>query len=243
MEYEIKDEGFEANFFTKWLEKGMRSSLNEMTTLKDIDSFVGTFNVNNKTLRDEISETLEAWLIREGAPAPDMYVLGFQEIVDLNTFNVVFDGHQTEARMAYWHERVVETLARIPGARYTCLREEKMVGIGLFVFAKSTLVEADAFSDVRSTIAPVGILGVLGNKGAVAIRLNIFDTSVCFVAAHMSSGKGQTESRNHDYFEILRKAIFKANGGLSIDHDSGHSSSASTLSHSRTHSGAMRPWR
>jgi phosphatidylinositol-bisphosphatase len=49
----------------------------------------------------------------------------------------------------------------------------------------------------------------MGNKGAVSIRFNYHDTSFCFVAAHLSSGKGEVEARNRDYFEIIRKTTFR----------------------------------
>jgi hypothetical protein len=35
-------------------------------------------------------------------------------------------------------------------------------------------------------------MGIAGNKGAVAIRMDYGDTSFCFVAAHLASGKEAT---------------------------------------------------
>lgn len=32
-------------------------------------------------------------------------------------------------------------------------------------------------------------MGIAGNKGAVAIRMDYGDTSLCFVAAHFASGR------------------------------------------------------
>lgn len=32
-------------------------------------------------------------------------------------------------------------------------------------------------------------MGIAGNKGAVAIRMDYGDTSFCFVAAHLASGR------------------------------------------------------
>ena len=33
-----------------------------------------------------------------------------------------------------------------------------------------------------------GVLGMLGNKGAVAVRLRLYDSSLCIVNSHLSSG-------------------------------------------------------
>ncbi len=36
-----------------------------------------------------------------------------------------------------------------------------------------------------------GMGGQFGNKGGVAIRIHIFDTSLCFVCAHLAAGEGK----------------------------------------------------
>jgi hypothetical protein len=42
-------------------------------------------------------------------------------------------------------------------------------------------------------------MGIAGNKGAVAIRMDYGDTSFCFVAAHLASGHSNVDDRNADY--------------------------------------------
>lgn len=46
-------------------------------------------------------------------------------------------------------------------------------------------------------------MGMAGNKGAVAIRLDYCDTSFCFVCAHLASGNynGQYRLRYHHHNE------------------------------------------
>lgn len=39
------------------------------------------------------------------------------------------------------------------------------------------------------THAQTGYMGIAGNKGAVAIRMDYGNTSLCFLAAHFASGK------------------------------------------------------
>lgn len=42
-------------------------------------------------------------------------------------------------------------------------------------------------SGVASSSAGVGILGTMGNKGGVALRLQIMDTAIVFVNAHLAA--------------------------------------------------------
>jgi synaptojanin len=44
--------------------------------------------------------------------------------------------------------------------------------------------------------------GIAGNKGAVSIRLEIKDSSFCFITAHFAAGHGAVEERNRDFKTI-----------------------------------------
>lgn len=57
-----------------------------------------------------------------------------------------------------------------------------------------------------------------GNKGAVAIRMDVDNTSLCFVTAHLAAGFANYEERNRDYKTISQGLRFQR--GRSIDgHD------------------------
>lgn len=58
-----------------------------------------------------------------------------------------------------------------------------------------------------------------GNKGAVAIRLDMENTSICFVTAHLAAGFANYEERNKDYKTISRGLRFQRNKSIE-DHDS-----------------------
>ncbi|RUS27100.1 LOW QUALITY PROTEIN: Endonuclease/exonuclease/phosphatase [Jimgerdemannia flammicorona] len=57
-----------------------------------------------------------------------------------------------------------------------------------------------------------------GNKGAVAIRMDYCDTSMCFVAAHLAAGQLAWEDRNNDYHTIS-EGLFFARGRTIDSHD------------------------
>jgi len=60
--------------------------------------------------------------------------------------------------------------------------------------------------------------GMAGNKGAVAIRLDYAQTSICFVTAHLAAGFSNYEERNQDYNTINQGLRFQRNRTLD-DHD------------------------
>jgi hypothetical protein len=45
-------------------------------------------------------------------------------------------------------------------------------------------------------------MGMAGNKGAVAIRMDYGNTSFCFLAAHFASGHHNVDDRNADFWTI-----------------------------------------
>ena len=57
--------------------------------------------------------------------------------------------------------------------------------------------------------------------GAVTIRMRVFDSGVCFIASHLSSGENEGDElkRNYDYSEIIRRGAFHGDGGA-LDPDS-----------------------
>jgi len=59
---------------------------------------------------------------------------------------------------------------------------------------------------------------VAGNKGAVAIRMDFANTSMCFVTAHLAAGFANYEERNRDYRTISHGLRFQRNRSIE-DHE------------------------
>ena len=60
--------------------------------------------------------------------------------------------------------------------------------------------------------------GMAGNKGAVAIRMEYANASICFVTAHLAAGFANYEERNRDYKTISHGLRFQRNRSIE-DHD------------------------
>jgi hypothetical protein len=63
-----------------------------------------------------------------------------------------------------------------------------------------------------------GLSGLSGNKGGVGIRMNLYDTSVCLMTAHLAAGLGNVAERNADYRTISQGLKF-LKGKMIHDHE------------------------
>ena len=90
----------------------MKSVFNEFLILvvSELVLFVGTWNFAGKELKEEYN--IIDWLLPiKNTVTPDIYIIGFQEIVDLNTKNVVFISNSN--RVELWKKAIVSGLQTI----------------------------------------------------------------------------------------------------------------------------------
>lgn len=71
---------------------------------------------------------------------------------------------------------------------------------------------------------PTGIGNVVGNKGAVAVKLTLDDTTFCFVSSHLAAHEGAKflQQRNDDVVEIMRNIERNKTHGLPVMHQFNH---------------------
>ncbi|CAA0836434.1 DNAse I-like superfamily protein [Striga hermonthica] len=69
---------------------------------------------------------------------------------------------------------------------------------------------------IPSTTNLRGIMGYLGNKGAISVSMVLDKTSFCFVCTHLASGDkgGDAIRRNLDVMEIMKRTTFSHPFGL-----------------------------
>ena len=51
--------------------------------------------------------------------------------------------------------------------------------------------------------------GKMGNKGGVAIRFELYQTSICFINSHFTAHLPEYKKRNRNFHDISKKMIFK----------------------------------
>ncbi|XP_078088949.1 synaptojanin-1 isoform X5 [Mustelus asterias] len=205
---------------------GMCENYHKFTKPKRIRVCVGTWNVNGGKQFRSIAfknQTLNDWLLdapkkanvqefqdKEGRPV-DIFAIGFEEMVELNAGNIV---SASTTNQKLWAAEIQKSISR--DCKYVLLASEQLVGVCLFVFIRPQ--HAPYIRDVAVDTVKTGMGGATGNKGAVAVHMLFYTTSLCFVCAHFAAGQSQVKERNEDYIEIARKLSFPM-GRLLFSHD------------------------
>ncbi|KAK5133088.1 hypothetical protein LTR08_008198 [Meristemomyces frigidus] len=201
-----------------WVTAELSRRAPEYSAPRQIGIYVGTFNLNGKT--SGINDDLSAWLcpqLDESLAVPEVVAVAFQEIVQLDVQQIMAtDPHRRTA----WEEVVRKTLnanaQRHGSDEYVLLRGGQLVGASLSVFVKASVLPY--IKNVEGAVKKTGMSGMAGNKGAVAIRLEYADTSLCLVTAHLAAGFANYEERNQDYRTISQGLRFQRNRSIE-DHD------------------------
>ncbi|PNY24464.1 Inositol-1,4,5-trisphosphate 5-phosphatase 1 [Tolypocladium capitatum] len=189
----------------------------EFSSFENISIWAGTFNLNGRT--DGTSHDLSPWLFPPslGEEQPDVYVVAFQEIVELSPQQIM---NSDPSRKYLWEQSVKRSLnqrqASIGGERYVLLRSGQLVGAALCLFVKTSIL--CHIKNVEGSVKKTGLSGMAGNKGAVAIRFDYANTHICFVTAHLAAGFANYDERNRDYATIHHGLRFQRNRGIE-DHD------------------------
>ncbi|UJR35353.1 hypothetical protein I4U23_028111 [Adineta vaga] len=198
---------------------------------EEIRISVGTWNINgdkNPALEHEYPSILDAWILNgaenmssdlrktnaietKGFVAndykksmPSILAIGFQEICDLTATNMVW---QSSVNATRWVDNVQNHFKRAyPNDEYILLGNDQLVGVCLAIFIRRDL--APFVKNIAVDSVKTGMGGKLGNKGCVAIRLVLHNTSICFICAHFTAGQNEYNERNKDYKSIMEKLSF-----------------------------------
>ncbi|XP_065051378.1 synaptojanin-1-like [Rhopilema esculentum] len=198
------------------------------TNTSEIRVCCGTWNVNGgKHFRSIAYKhmSMHDWLLdyyakspegildkeEEFSRPPDIYALGFEEIVDLNANNII---STSSTQKKEWGSELQRVISR--DHPYVLLTAEQLVGVCLYVFVR--VHHLPFIRDVAVDTVKTGLKGSTGNKGAVAIRLLFHSTSLCFVCAHLAAGQSNVAERNSNYHDISKRISFPMGSVLS-SHD------------------------
>ncbi|PKS11094.1 hypothetical protein jhhlp_002855 [Lomentospora prolificans] len=135
-----------------------------------------------------------------------LYVLGLQEIVDLSLAKEAYNRMYSDNNPVDKWRLALE--AAMPDG-YQLVVAEQMSGILLLIYASPELVAA--ISDVSTVQVGTGLLGYMGNKGAISSRLVLGETTrLVFINSHLASGAEQTylDRRCWDIGQVLSRTQF-----------------------------------
>ncbi|KAL6304662.1 DNase I-like protein [Sparassis latifolia] len=151
----------------------------------------------------------------EDSTDPDLIVLAFQEL-DLSTEALLYS--TKTLREDAWCMAAFAGLGE-KAVLYEKLTSRQLVGMLLVVIVKKRLKMC--FGDIKTTSVGAGIMGVMGNKGATAIRLTFTPvvashatrprpppTVLTFVNSHLAAFEEMYERRNADFHDLSKRLVF-----------------------------------
>ncbi|CAN0908251.1 Type I inositol polyphosphate 5-phosphatase 2 [Linum grandiflorum] len=94
--------------------------------------------------------------------------------------------------------------------KYVRIVSKQMVGIYVSVWVRKRLRRH--VNNLKVSPVGVGLMGYMGNKGSVSVSMSIFQSRMCFVCSHLTSGQkeGLEQRRNADVYEILKRTRFSS---------------------------------
>lgn len=167
-----------------------------------------SWNVNGMQPKDE---NLDEWLhLLEDhyESLADIYVIGLQEVPS-DPSSLLLDYY---IRNDPWTKRLLLFLSTKGIAMVDYVR---MMGLLLIVATKPQHLQF--FREIRSTYTKTGFYGLLGTKGAVSIRFDLYNESFTFVNNHYIAGEDYCEQRNNHYKSIMAKTLYANCTNVAID--------------------------
>ncbi|EME43470.1 hypothetical protein DOTSEDRAFT_89316 [Dothistroma septosporum NZE10] len=201
-----------------WVEGRMHDRDMEFCTFKEMSAAVLTWNAGaSKPSHLSNSQDDNAFLreyLRYREP-PDIFVFGFQELVDLEDKKVTAkslfkskkkdpaDQEHMSRQYRAWRDHLAKCLDdHMPNSEtYTLLHTASMVGLFTCIFVRSSI--RPRIRHVHTSEVKRGMGGHHGNKGALILRMVLDDSSLCFINCHLAAGQTHTMHRNNDIAEIL----------------------------------------
>jgi phosphatidylinositol-bisphosphatase len=129
----------------------------------------------------------------------DLYIFGFQEIVQLTGSSMV---SASIANMRAWEQVLLHKInkERDSDNQVVLARSDQLVGIAIIIFVRKSL--AGHLRNVTFETVKSGVRGLAGNKGAICARFDLKDTSIFCAVCHIAAGQSKTEQRIKDIQDI-----------------------------------------
>ncbi|KAI8940741.1 hypothetical protein NX059_002006 [Plenodomus lindquistii] len=188
---------------------------------KGIEQAMAGLGVSDGDKQDRGKESLSAQEARHDRHAPtvphhddgdvpggrdiDLYVLGLQEIVDITSAAEALRPYTDPSVAAKWKTSIEGCLP----SGYQLIAEQQLIGLYLVIYASPDL--AGQIKNVSTTSVGTGLMGYMGNKGAVTARLVLGETTrLVFVNSHLAAGadKASLDRRNWDVAQINTRTKF-----------------------------------
>ena len=209
-----------------WLGSRMLDHSDKYCTFDDLSAMVLTWNAGASKPQTLMQNRGDGNFFRQfllnSRESPDIFVFGFQELVDLEDQKVTVksffkskkkDTNELEhmsRQYRAWRDHLTACIDdMMPKSNsYLLLHTASLVGLFTCIFVKTSL--RGRISHVHAADVKRGMGGYHGNKGALIVRMLIDDSSLCFINCHLAAGQTQTMHRNNDIASIFESEVLPA---------------------------------
>lgn len=186
-----------ASIKADWIKRKLEEAESEFVIMQDLHVLLCTWNVDSNTEPGN----LVRWLTSERIP--DIIMIGLQE-VDTSAEAYLVEG---VFREELWNQILTSQIHQhYAGVPYAMIAAKLYVGIYAAVFVREPLKHH--IEHVSTAFTACGLMGMVGNKGAVSIRFRLYHEYICFISSHLAAHIPALERRNQDALEISRRTLF-----------------------------------
>ena len=195
----------------------MNTNLNKQFVIpKKLNLLCITWNVGgiSSEKKYDIRDLFTQNIFYKNNKVPDMIIIGLQEIVELDIYNILSITTNEES-VSDWTKNIISTINSIFPYTFKQISVQNLVGIFYICLAQSHL--KDKIEIIGKNVIKTGLFGTLGNKGYLTLNLKLFkNTEISFAVAHLEAGKNSNEQRTSTLKQILNTKI----GDQDYDEDS-----------------------
>ena len=229
------EDGFKQKCFDIFLQKSsddelvnplisneLRIKEKEFTKYNNFIIYIGSWNIGGKNLNNALDIT--NWLIAfknqlnnvnddnygQKELRPDIYFLGFEEIIDLNATNIMISSNKDKKESI--KSIISEAFTSIPSTNeeydpYILIKELDLVGLYFLSYVKQSVMKN--IKNLDTQFIKSGLMGNIGNKGSILMRFNINDTNLAISCNHLTAGTQYYETRRNQIIDILNTSFSK----------------------------------
>ena len=175
----------------------------EFSIKEKIKLFIGSWNAGSTNLSKYPDLSLDSWLIPKNQELiPNIYIVGFQEVVELNAGNIVLNLEDREKVLEAWAKKIENSIQKV--GKYRKLIEMNLVGINIYCYCLEK--DYEYISNLTKRYVKTGFGGA-GNKGSCCINFNYYSTSISVACSHLAAGEKKNKQRLKEISEVLGQKL------------------------------------
>ncbi|XP_010551680.1 PREDICTED: type II inositol polyphosphate 5-phosphatase 15 isoform X2 [Tarenaya hassleriana] len=175
------------------------------TRIENLKILTGTWNVGQGRAS---TDSLVSWL-GSAASGVEVVVVGLQE-VEMGAGVLAMSaaketvGLEGSSLGQWWLDMISRTLDE--GSTFGRVGSRQLAGLLIAVWVRNNL--KPHVGDIDAAAVACGFGRAIGNKGAVGLRLRVYDRVMCFVNCHFAAHLEAVNRRNADFDHVYRTMAF-----------------------------------